>query len=319
MKRTIIATGILVLLLAFCGLSAVFPTAVATDADLLVARNSATSTLNGAINASVTTFNLVSGTRFGNNMVVTIDSEIIFCTTLSTNTFSGCSRGYNGSTAASHSNGATVSGFLIAAHHNSLSDEIKAIETALGANLGNIFACTSTPVTCTIYDSTATTGITRLKIRPGAGQSSNAYALFYQDSAGTVVSSQFDGLGAFSNFKLSPNVKKIAAYDGSFLMASDVGANWRSVNDLDSAGSYDTGLYRNAAGVVEVNNGTSGTIRDFKLRTLKRAVLTVATLPGTPADGDSVWITDSADGSCVAGSGSIRVNCVYNGTGWIAH
>jgi hypothetical protein len=38
--------------------------------------------------------------------------------------------------------------------------------------------------------------------------------------------------------------------------------------NVNSTNSKDTGLSRNAAGVVEVNNGTTGTFRDLKLRDL---------------------------------------------------
>lgn len=54
--------------------------------------------------------------------------------------------------------------------------------------------------------------------------------------------------------------------------------------------SADVGIGRNAAGVVEVNNGTLGTLRDFKARDLipaqraQHAEFTVVTLP-TPAPG----------------------------------
>tara|TARA_R110000868_G_scaffold143263_5_gene361237 strand:- start:9357 stop:11444 length:2088 start_codon:yes stop_codon:yes gene_type:complete len=49
---------------------------------------------------------------------------------------------------------------------------------------------------------------------------------------------------------------------------------WRSAdstagNSFFSSGSIDTGIGRNAAGVVEVNNGTNGTYRDLKLRAIE--------------------------------------------------
>lgn len=42
---------------------------------------------------------------------------------------------------------------------------------------------------------------------------------------------------------------------------------WTSASN-DASGTLDTGLYRNATGVVEVNSGTAGTYRDLKLRNL---------------------------------------------------
>jgi len=109
----------------------VFPGGVATDADLLVARDKASSTLDGDIDGSVNTFNVTTSSTFTDNMVVVIDDEQIFCTTFSGTTFSGCTRGYGGTTPATHDSGAGVYGYIVAAHHNGLKDELKAIENSL--------------------------------------------------------------------------------------------------------------------------------------------------------------------------------------------
>jgi hypothetical protein len=73
--------------------------------------------LNGAINNSQTTLTLTDGSAFPSvngtgspvqNMQVVIGSERITCTTRSGNTLSGCTRGAESTTPASHSSGATV-------------------------------------------------------------------------------------------------------------------------------------------------------------------------------------------------------------------
>lgn len=67
------------------------------------------STLNGGINATATSLTLASGASFPNSPgVLLIDSEQIFYTSKSTNTLEGLIRGYNGTTAASHSTAAPV-------------------------------------------------------------------------------------------------------------------------------------------------------------------------------------------------------------------
>jgi len=58
-----------------------------------------------------------------------------------------------------------------------------------------------------------------------------------------------------------------------FAMASDTKVVWTSIasgagNDGGNGGSADTGFARNAAGIVEINNGAGGTFRDLKLRNL---------------------------------------------------
>ena len=69
-----------------------------------------TTTLNGAINDSVTSIVLTDASQFpdtGTNFVI-IDSEEISYTGITSNTLTGCTRGVAGTTAASHSDGATV-------------------------------------------------------------------------------------------------------------------------------------------------------------------------------------------------------------------
>jgi len=69
---------------------------------------SKTDTLNGAINASVTTITLDSTTDFETAGTVTVGSEQITYTGKSATQFTGCTRGANSTTAASHSDGAVV-------------------------------------------------------------------------------------------------------------------------------------------------------------------------------------------------------------------
>ena len=69
-----------------------------------------TTTLNGAIDASTTTIVLTSATQFPNTgtSFVLIGTEMIQYTGVSGNTLTGVTRGARGTTAASHSDGATV-------------------------------------------------------------------------------------------------------------------------------------------------------------------------------------------------------------------
>ena len=69
-----------------------------------------TTTLNGAINAAVTSITVADASQLpdsGTNFII-IDSEEISYTGVSTNTLTGCTRGVAGTTAASHNDGATV-------------------------------------------------------------------------------------------------------------------------------------------------------------------------------------------------------------------
>ena len=64
-----------------------------------------------AIDASETEIDLTSATGFDSSGTVFIDNEEITYTGISTNTLTGCTRGANSTTAASHDNGVTVTQF----------------------------------------------------------------------------------------------------------------------------------------------------------------------------------------------------------------
>ena len=67
-----------------------------------------TSTLSSGINSSVTSLTLASSASFGSSGTALVGSELITFTSNSNNVLSGLTRGAKGTTAASHSSGATV-------------------------------------------------------------------------------------------------------------------------------------------------------------------------------------------------------------------
>lgn len=103
-------------------------------------------------------------------------------------------------------------------------------------------------------------------------------------------------------------------------------------NTSNATGSADTALYRNASGVVEINNGTAGTFRDLKLRNLlagggngsyvQTPSMTVANLASaaTAGAGARAFVTDATATtflSVVAGGGANKVPVVSDGTNWL--
>jgi hypothetical protein len=118
-------------------MSAKFPTSVATDADLSIAVNNLNTTLtDNPLSDSATTVNVISTTGFPTAGYVTVEFEIIAYTGKTGTSFTGCTRGADGTAASSHSLGESVFLNIIAAHHNSLKDEIKAIEQNLSDRIG---------------------------------------------------------------------------------------------------------------------------------------------------------------------------------------
>lgn len=131
-----------------------YPSAAGTDANLFVAVNNLSAVLNGAINAAVTTITVLSTTGFPTAGYITIDSEAISYTGTTGTTFTGCTRGADGTTAATHVDASQVLHTVIAAHHNTLKDEVKAVEGDLVGTMASI-----TPVTAA---NTATSLLQRL-------------------------------------------------------------------------------------------------------------------------------------------------------------
>ena len=115
-----------------------YPTSVSTDANLYVAKNQLATQLDGSLTNVATTVTVDSTTNFPTTGAITIDSEVIFYTNTTSTTFTGCTRGADGTGATTHSDNAPVRHTNVAFHHNGLKDEVIAIETALGTNLSGV-------------------------------------------------------------------------------------------------------------------------------------------------------------------------------------
>jgi hypothetical protein len=123
-----------------CAQTAKYPGAIATDADLFKAKDRSASTLTSNIDASTLSIPVADGTRFVAYEVITIDSEQMVVCSVAGNTLTICTgtRGFDWTDPATHNKGAAVRGQITAWHHNAMSEEVKAVETALGVNLGNV-------------------------------------------------------------------------------------------------------------------------------------------------------------------------------------
>lgn len=113
-----------------------WPSSLSSNTNLYVAVNSTRTTLAGAINNAVTTITLASTTGLPAVGAVTIDTEVVFYTSIAGAQLLGCIRGADGTTAASHSSGVQVAATVVAVHHNSIKDEIIALETDLHTRIG---------------------------------------------------------------------------------------------------------------------------------------------------------------------------------------
>lgn len=84
-------------------------------------------------------------------------------------------------------------------------------------------------------------------------------------------------------------------------------------------GGPDVGISRNAANVLEVNTGTTGTFASLVTKSVRGAAVTFANVPAAPVEGMMLAITDSSTaiwGATITGGGANHVSGYYNGTNW---
>lgn len=121
-----------------------FPGAIATDNDLFVAdnTNNAAPTLTLPIGTSDTTLNVTTTNNFTMPTIISVENEFIAVCSKTATTFTVCAsgRGFNGTAAASHGSGTAFFEYIMAWEYNQVAAEIKAIETALGVNLGSVLS-----------------------------------------------------------------------------------------------------------------------------------------------------------------------------------
>lgn len=107
---------------------AIFPGGISSDSDLYVAVNDKFTTLTSPVLIPDTTINVVSTTGFPVSGLITIESEVISYSGVTASSFTGCVRGQDGTSAATHATPNNVELFVVAAHHNVLKDEIIATQ-----------------------------------------------------------------------------------------------------------------------------------------------------------------------------------------------
>lgn len=97
--------------------------------------NNLTTNLSAGIDAVAATVPVLSTTNFPTSGVISIGTEVISYTGKTSNTFTGCTRGFDNTTGAAHSQNALVELRWIADHHNTLANEVIRIEDVLGESI----------------------------------------------------------------------------------------------------------------------------------------------------------------------------------------
>ena len=236
---------------------AIFPGAVSTDSDLYIAVNQTTTQLaDNPLSNSATTVNVTSATAFPSVGYISIDAEIIKYTGTTAASFTGCTRGQDGTIAASHVQNSQVYHNIIAAHHNVLKDEVKAIEQNISDRMGlgstQIKATDGTAALPShTFNSDLDTGIYR--------PTTDALAV----TVGGIATTQFDTTRLFMNVPLQGADGSTATPAISFANDTNTGIYRFGSDSVGfSAGGVltlkvdTTGLVMNT-GNVYINNGSA--------------------------------------------------------------
>lgn len=155
--------------------------------------------LASSINASDTTITVTSGTAFdyGVPYVIKIDSEEIYVTQAAGTSLTLCVRGYNGTTQASHSSGATITSTYIAVASTTAGEIAGDYVTFSGATAFGVYATTDLNKEFTIFGLSGThiivdTGITSTSTTNGGGAAVEAA---FQITVGSEVTVYGNGWG----------------------------------------------------------------------------------------------------------------------------
>ena len=177
--------------------------------------------------------------------------------------------------------------------------------------------------TLRVYDQTATTGVSSVIIQAGAGQGTTP-TLRIVDQPGNTLGTIFALTTSFTNARLgitTNSTNGVALKNTGVVIGRDTLYAFSSGSIQETSdGTIDLGLARNAAGVLEINSGTAGTLRDLYLRRERFEAVAVTNLPAAASwPGTVQYVTDAlgpAVGVAVVGGGAVPVLVWSNGTSW---
>lgn len=115
--------------------TSVFPSAFDTEKFFLPAINNlSTKLISYVAPTQHSIINVESTVGWPDEGIISIDEEIIYYRSKTSNSFKNITRGYDGTKSFQHNSGSIVDLRWVAGHHNRLVNSIKAIERALGIN-----------------------------------------------------------------------------------------------------------------------------------------------------------------------------------------
>ncbi len=246
--------------------TSIFPNAIAGDSDLPPASNSFSTSLTGTVNSSVTTLPVVTTTGCNVPCILRIENEIVLATGKTSNTFTGCTRGFDGSSAVSHNSGAVVSNYIFDWHFNQLASEVKAIETLLGINGSNVVLAGAggTPIVYRAAVAQAGVGVLGFNGPTGSTPSVGVY-----ESGATVY--------GVAQFAVGQSVQDHFIVPSTFSGNLFVSLRWRAVA-ITGACNWTLSFAGVGSGdILDATFGTTGVVTPSPAGTTKQVVQTAIT------------------------------------------
>jgi hypothetical protein len=267
--------------------------------------------LNGAINDSVTTIPVDDGSLFTNNSIIKIDAELIQVGTVVSNNLTGCTRGYGGTTAASHSDDDVVLELAWGAQgatdvtcarpcieifsYRDLTNELDETSGSVGWTIGD--GTTSGTITgLTGYDDDKFNDHALIRINGGSDDGKMRWITDYTGS---------DGSMSYQKFASAPGAQHVHIVSGGFLppasrrMPTGGTANSHlqgNIYDFPGALGSDTNvwLYGSKDGVMVVTlRGSTYRAFYFGGYTPLSSPLTTTTTASASAGATSIFVTDT--------------------------
>lgn len=146
-----------------------------------------------------------------------------------------------------------------------------------------------------LFDQTASTGVTDVLIKAGAGQATTPFILLKDNTNANIAQIGVDGFAAFGG-----GVRTVILVNNMVGLGSSGQIGFRNAASWDS-GAIDVAMQRSGIGLIEINSGTLGAFRDLKVRSLTSTVLSGAGNQCVSVDNTGLLVV-SGTGPCFAGS-----------------
>lgn len=274
-----------------------FPASVDTTAELIQPANNAATTLSADLNSTATTIVVASTAAFSSSGLIAIGTELISYTGKTSTSFTGCVRGFDGTTAASYGNGATVEDRIARAHHNVLSTAIISTQTKLGS--GASTSAVNTVLRGTGAGSSAWGPIVNTDIDPTAAIAYSKLAL-----TGAIVNADIaNGAAvAYSKLALTGAIVNADVATGAAIAYSKLALTGAIVNaDIATGAAVAYSKLALTGAIVNADIATGAAIDYAKLATLTTNRLLVSSGAGAVSASSLTWnATDSAIGAIKA-------------------